>query len=224
MGGIFRGVFLFFKGWSWEVSAFCRPFLSWERQKEDFWCCCRDQSLQVVHRFALRVTLPNKTQLNLAVKKLKGDFLGRIKDFGVEFGHTWSRAGGLEVSRGFPGKTSCWCHFPAQIFPEEIEIFWDLIKHSSEEEELSQEIAARHWVELRKRKKEVILFSLIVLILSRSGCSSFPYFGIDSRGGKAGRQWKKWPKMGVKCGILGAFPSLSPDKGGVNHQMSLWGI
>lgn len=29
---------------------------------------------------------------------------------------------------------------------------------------------------------------------------------------------KKRPKKGLKCGILGAFPSLSPDKQEVNHQ------
>lgn len=35
---------------------------------------------------------------------------------------------------------------------------------------------------------------------------------------------KKQLKRGLKCGILGAFPSLSPGKQEVNHQMSLSGI
>lgn len=30
----------------------------------------------------------------------------------------------------------------------------------------------------------------------------------------------KMAKKGLKCGIPGAFPSLSPDKQEVNHQMS----
>lgn len=53
------------------------------------------------------------------------------------------------------------------------------MKHfSEEEEELSQESTAR--VELRNRKKKKSLFSVIIPVLSKSGCSSLPWFGGDS--------------------------------------------
>lgn len=51
-------------------------------------------------------------------------------------------------SRNSPGKKKSPGGVTSQLqglLPGEIESFWDLIKHCSEEEELSQEIAARPW-------------------------------------------------------------------------------
>lgn len=118
-----------------------------------------------------------------------------MKDFGVEFGHTEAGSVVDEIS----GKTSWGCHFPAPVtlFQGEINLikflFWDLIKHYCEEEELSEEVAGVGLRNTRGKKFN----SLILVVLLKSGFSSFTWFGIDSRGGKkkALKMLKKRVKM-----------------------------